>query len=47
MEMSPFVASLHRLYKADRIGTATILALKKAGKITEDEYQLIIKTKEV
>ena len=47
MEMSPFVASLSRLYKADRIGTATILALKKTGKITEDEYQLITKTKEV
>lgn len=47
MEVSPFVASLCRLYKADRIGAATILALKKAGKITEDEYQLIIKTKGV
>lgn len=47
MEMSPFVASLSRLYKADRIGTATILALKEAGKISEDEYQLITKTKEV
>ena len=47
MEMSPFVASLSRLYKADRISTATILALKEAGKINEDEYQLILKTKEV
>ncbi len=47
MEVSPFVASLSRLYKANRIGTATILALKKAGKITEDECQLIIKAKGV
>lgn len=47
METTPFVASLCRLYKADRIGTATILVLKKAGKISEDEYQLIIKTKGV
>ena len=47
MEVTPFVASLSRLYKADRIGTAIILALKNAGKISEDEYQLIIKTKGV
>lgn len=47
MEVTPFVASLSRLYKGDRIGTATILALKEAGKISEDEYQLIIKTKGV
>ena len=31
MEVTPFVASLSRLYKGDRIGTATILALKEAG----------------
>lgn len=43
MEMTPFVASLSRLYKGGRIGTATVLALKEAGKISEDEYQLIIK----
>ena len=47
MEVNPFVASLSRLYKANRIGTATILALKKSGKISEDEYQMIIKTKGV
>lgn len=47
MVVTPFVASLSRLYKADRIGTATILALKESGKISEDEYQLIIKTKGV
>lgn len=47
MVVTPFVASLSRLYKADRIGTATILALKEAGKISEDEYQLIIRTKGV
>lgn len=47
MVVTPFVASLSRLYKADRIGTATILALKEAEKISEDEYQLIIKTKGV
>lgn len=47
MEVTPFVASLSRLYKGDRIGTATILALKEARKISEDEYRLIIKTKGV
>ena len=47
MVVTPFVASLSRLYKADRIGTATILALKEAGKISDDEYQLILKTKGV
>lgn len=47
MEVTPFVASLTRLYKTDRIGTATILALKAAGKISEDEYQYIIRAKGV
>lgn len=47
MEVTTFVASLSRLYNGGRIGTATVLALKKAGKISEDEYQLIIKTKGV
>lgn len=47
MEVTAFVASLCRLYGANRIGTAAILALKEAGKISEDEYRLIMKTKEV
>lgn len=40
--LRPFAASLRRLYHAHMVSSTTILALKEAGKITEDEYRQIM-----
>jgi hypothetical protein len=39
--MRAFVASLHRLYQAQKITLDTLQGLRDAGKISEEEYDLI------